>query len=572
MKQSLRINCVPPWLPVLVCALAGAVVFQFFGNATRGYIHTQSLFWWWGWQWFDPASETQHGPLVVVVAAWLFRRNTRNAESAQIDGARRAPVIAMLGALALHVAGYAMQQTRVSIVAFLVFTWGVLALADCCKKQDGRGAVLSWSRAAVFPLGFLMLAIPFGFLDTLGFYLRLGVVGTVSALAHGAGIDVVRNGTQLFSPDGNFQYDVAAACSGVRSFVALLAMALLVGYLGFRSWWQRAALAVLCVPFVFVGNVARIGVIVLAGEWFGHAAGGRVHDWSGWVVFLIVLALLLGAARLMRESKKRDFDKSYHNDNEQEKGRCNPMDRTALKAAGSRGMSVAAVWVVAVCVCVAAAGAAFATARLDTVAVRGTAGVRLASDGVNPAPLPVFLGTKWGGRDVEVSAVERELLPPDTGFARKNYARLSNPQREQVFFSIVLSERDRTSIHRPEVCLVGQGWRIKGRGRERFALPDGGTLDATLLRIEREVVLADSKTTATIPAVFAYWFAGSDGTEASHAGMLLRGATDRLLHLRADRWAYVVAQSLALDGEEAARARIAEVIALSWPETRARND
>jgi hypothetical protein len=48
------------------------------------------------------------------------------------------------------------------------------------------------------------------------------------------GIDVLRSGTQLFAPDGSYQYDVAAACSGVRSLMALTALSLLVGYLNFR--------------------------------------------------------------------------------------------------------------------------------------------------------------------------------------------------------------------------------------------------------------------------------------------------------------------------------------------------
>jgi len=276
------------WLPALVCALAGVALFAFFGNATRGYIDTRSVFWWWGAQWLNPAADTQHGPLVLIVAAWLFWRNLRRIPCIFTPASTPA-LAAMLCALALHLLGYVMQQTRISIVALLVFAWGVLALFG------GR----RWARAAVFPLGFMLLAIPFGFLDTLGFYLRLGVVNSTNTLMHAIGIAVVRNGTQLFSPDGRYQYDVAAACSGIRSLVALLALALLVGYLRLKTFPRRALLVVLCVPFVFLGNVLRISLIVLAGEWFGHAAGVRVHDWSGWLVFVVVFLLLLVAAKFL---------------------------------------------------------------------------------------------------------------------------------------------------------------------------------------------------------------------------------------------------------------------------------
>ena len=38
------------------CAVAGCAVFQWFGSSARGYIVSDSLFYWWGYQWFNPAS------------------------------------------------------------------------------------------------------------------------------------------------------------------------------------------------------------------------------------------------------------------------------------------------------------------------------------------------------------------------------------------------------------------------------------------------------------------------------------------------------------------------------------
>src|SRR5262245_26193957 len=59
----------------LVAGLAGLILFQWFGNATRGYINTPSLFWWWISQWLDAASETEHGWLILGLSGWLFWRN-----------------------------------------------------------------------------------------------------------------------------------------------------------------------------------------------------------------------------------------------------------------------------------------------------------------------------------------------------------------------------------------------------------------------------------------------------------------------------------------------------------------
>src|SRR4051812_40104164 len=68
------------------CAAAGLVLFQFFGNAARGWVHTASLFWWWASQWFDPGAEGEHGPIVVLVSAWLLWRNLKQGGASNQAG------------------------------------------------------------------------------------------------------------------------------------------------------------------------------------------------------------------------------------------------------------------------------------------------------------------------------------------------------------------------------------------------------------------------------------------------------------------------------------------------------
>jgi len=524
----------------VACAAAGVVTFQWFGNATQGYVHTRSLFIWWGSQWFDPAAETQHGPLILLAAVWLFWRNLRLcSKPAPGPVAAGGPaLVALLAGLALHLAGYAMQQTRISIVASLVFLWGVLALAG------GR----RWGRAAVFPLAFLLLAVPVSFVDSLGFFLRLTVTDWAYALAQGFGVHLQRNGTQLFSPDGHFQYDVAAACSGIRSLVALFALALLIGYLNFRSWWGRLALALAGLPYVVLGNLVRVLAIVLVGEWFGQASGERLHAGSGVLVFLAVLGLLLGTVPLLRYAGFKAV--------------------TADDEAGPvfELPSPVRPWIVAAAAGLAALAVCFAAAQLDARPAQSVAGVRLSEDGTAPAALPDFVGTEWVGRRVEVTAVEREVLPADTGYSRKEYVAIGDLRR-RVFVSVVLSGRDRTSIHRPELCLVGQGWTIAGRFQHEFSA-GGAPVPATVLRVEHAAV--DPRAgAAPVRSLFAFWFVSGDALEPTHWGMQGRDAFDRLRHLRADRWAYVVMQTMVLDGDEtAAFARMEDVLRGVWPAVR----
>lgn len=544
------------WLAPGVCAVAGLAVFQFFGNANLGYIHSRSLFYWWGSQW-QPGSDTEHGWLILGLSAWLLWRNLKNAEggrrSAELSSPQSeiripqsiAPYGAMLGGLAIHLLGYALEQGRISIIGLLLFTWGLLALAGGAK----------WRRAAAFPVAFLVFAIPLNILDTIGFYLRLGVIDVAWKFAHVVGIDVIRNGTQLTSAQGGYQYDVAAACSGVRSLMALAALSLLLGYLNFRSWRVRIFIGLLCFPFAFVGNVARIFSVIVMAEWRGQAAGERAHDVMGFGVFVIVLGLvqLVVWALEKRGWGQPIADRGVRN----AEGSAPKPDVVA--EANPHSAFRTPQWM-SIAVALAAAFVMAACWKLNRLEISPRTGIRLAADGLNPVVLPNSIGVDWVGQASEVTPVERETLPPDTGFSRRNYVSLLD-RRQQVLLSIVLSGRDRTSIHRPEICLVGQGWTIMGQVRHAFTRPDTRAvlIPATVLRIEREFTTKDGRK-VKVPGLFAYWFVGADKVVATNTARVALTSFDRLRHFEAHRWAYVFAQTFAMDGEEAALARIQSVL------------
>lgn len=554
--------------------MVGAVVFQFFGNSTRGYIDTPSAFWWGVSHWLDPRAESEHGWLILGISLWLLWRNLKGAErgglraecqqdDASFSKARSAsgtqrsalsvPLVALLGGLVLHLVGYAAQQTRLSLIALLLFTWGVLALGG------GR----PWGRAAAFPLGFMVFAIPFNVLDTAGFFLRVGVTDTAYHISRTVGIDVIRNGTQLLSPDGSYSYDVAAACSGVRSLMALAALSLLLGYLSFRAWWARALIGLLCFPYAFVGNVVRILAIIVAAEWKGQEAGAVVHEWFGFLIFLIVLGLVQLTIWLLERVRSARASVGETEPTVPAGQATAPV----VPAMARNPLDDKRAWGTVAAVAVLAAGVAWATTRIDAQQTNPRTGVKLAADGLNPVALPNFIGLEWAGQNAPVTQIERDTLPEDTGFSRKNYVSLAD-RNQQVFLSIVLSGRDRTSIHRPEICLVGQGWTIRRAAPHHFSvsrLPGGPLrLPATVLHIDREVTTRRGEK-AVLPALFAYWFVGSDRVVGTHWERILQSTINRLRTFQNHRWAYVVVQTHALDGEAAALKRLEEVINATLP-------
>jgi len=522
--------------PAIACAVAGIVIFQFWGNATRGYIATDSLFYWWFYQWVNLESDTEHAWLILALSAFLFWRNLRRQDAVRPETAKAAA--ALVCGLLLHAMGYVAQQPRISIVALLLYTWGVLALAG-----GGR-----WGRAAAFPAAFMAFAIPVNALDTVGFWLRMWVVGSGARIAHALGIGVLRSGTRLLAPDGRYQYDVVAACSGVRSLMALAALSLFIGYLWFRPAWVRGAMLLLSFPLVYFGNVLRISSIIVAAQWGGQAWGDGVHFVMGFAVFIVVVGGVVAAAEVVARARPGWTSE--------------PAPRASPSGAGEplrRGGAAVAAAVVLV----AAAEAAFLWHRSSLPPV-GRAGIVLAADGANPAPLPAFLGSDWMGRSIEPTAVERDILPPDTGYSTKQYMSRGGPDR-QVLLSIVLSGRDRTSIHRPELCLVGQGWTIDGSSSHRFSYPGrpGSEFDATVLHVRRERSGALGR--ESVPELVVYWFVASDRIVPSQASRVLFDAWNRVVHGRADRWAYVLLQTGAEDGEGAGLARIQSILNSTLP-------
>lgn len=528
------------WLLAAACALAGAVLFQFLGNSTRGYIGTSSLFYWWGFQWFNPQSETQHGILILALSLWLAHRNLASepATGAAPGDGLAAGACAMVLGLLLHFVGFVAEQARISIMGLLLFTWGVLAF----------GGGPRWARATAFPVAFMVFAIPLSALDSAGFWLRMWVVHSSSFLLHGLSIPVIVNGTLLLSPDGRYNYDVAAACSGVRSLVAIAALSFLVGYLHFRGKLLWAAMFAAAFPLILLGNIIRIVSIVLAAKAGGQVWGDRVHEIMGFVVFAIVLGGVLLLAEVIGRRRPDLL-------------RPEALPRTvpAPPDAPSNPKGALAAAGVVGCASVLAAFALVHVARLPGTA--GT-GIRLAGDGLNPVELPEFLGQDWMGRSAEVTEVERQVLPADTGYSRKIYVSLADPSK-QVFLSIVLSGRDRSSIHRPEYCLVGQGWTIRGQFIHEFAFPGSGQFPATVLRVEKDLVAPGGS--RKVPQLFAYYFIDADSTVATNWDRMTTDSWNRVVHGRSDRWAYVVVQTGSSDGEDAALGRIQSILSGALP-------
>lgn len=159
--------------------------------------------------------------------------------------------------------------------------------------------------------------------------------------------------------------------------------------------------------------------------------------------------------------------------------------------------------------------------------------------------LPIFVGN-WIGEDAAVSEKEREVLAPDTQYARKTYTNLAG---DQIYVSIVLSGDDMTnSIHRPERCLPAQGWNLESSRRRSITMKDGKQLAMTELRDARMVEQKDGSVKGMLHGLNYYWFVGYHDLTPSHLERTGMDIRDRIFHGYNQRWAYVTVASVVTQG------------------------
>src|SRR5205823_8250451 len=134
-------------------------------------------------------------------------------------------------------------------------------------------------QATFFPFFLFLFCIPIGnFAETITVPLRLIATKVTLWVANGLlGIGVMQNGTSIWEPSGRFQYEVAAACSGIRSFTAIFALATIYGFIEFKRNWQRFTIIASAFPLAVIGNVVRLLTIIVAAETVGQPAGNYVH-------------------------------------------------------------------------------------------------------------------------------------------------------------------------------------------------------------------------------------------------------------------------------------------------------
>ena len=91
---------------------------------------------------------------------------------------------------------------------------------------------------------------------------------------------------------GDNRLEVEQACSGLRIFMGITALAFAYVILMRRSWWEKSLLLCSTVPIALIANAARIVATGLLYQYTsGEAAKKFSHDAAGWVMIVFAAGL-----------------------------------------------------------------------------------------------------------------------------------------------------------------------------------------------------------------------------------------------------------------------------------------
>lgn len=240
-------------------------------------------------QWYEDANYS-HGFIVPLVAGYfLYERRE------ELFGVSAVPWRPGLAVICL-----ALVQLIVGYLATEYFTMRsslVVLLAGLVLFLFGR-EVFRIARLPILYL-FLMVPLPYIIYDAVAFPLKLFVTKVSVGFLRLIGVTVLREGNIIMFPSTTLE--VADACSGIRSLVSLVALAVAYAFVIGTSPVRRWIIVLSAIPIAIFTNALRVIVTGILAQWWGaKAAEGFFHEFAGLAVFALAMVMLVGLGAVLR--------------------------------------------------------------------------------------------------------------------------------------------------------------------------------------------------------------------------------------------------------------------------------
>jgi len=233
-----------------------------------------------------------HGFIVPVIAGYFLWQRWPHLKNKKVAPSNLGLVVIIWGLLQLLIAWLGTEY-------FTMRSSLIVLLAGMTLYLFGR-EVLKWM---ALPLGYLifMVPIPYIIYDMVAFPLKLFVTKVSVAFLKIMGVVVLREGNIIMFPMTTLE--VADACSGIRSLISLLAIAVAYSFVMKTSNVRRWAIIFSAVPIAIATNALRVIITGILAQWWGaKAAEGFFHEFAGMVVFVLAMVMLVSIGELLRRT------------------------------------------------------------------------------------------------------------------------------------------------------------------------------------------------------------------------------------------------------------------------------
>jgi len=278
------------------------LMFHLLGNTVEN-VHSRSAFVWMVSRWSDKISfgaDYSHGyliPFVSIGVIWMKRQDLIDAPKS----VAKTGLMVIILALMTHWMGAKMQQTRLSLIGLIGLLWGIPYF------------FLGWhvAKILIFPCAYLIFCVPLNFLDSMTFPLKMMATKASAGLLNGLGVEAIYHGSKITlvqNPD--ISYEVAAACSGLRSLLAMTAITAVYAYFTQKTLIKKWLLFICSIPLAVFGNMVRVTTIFLVAQAFGRAiADNLYHTYSGYIVFVAAIICMVGLGSMLNINLKEAWKK-----------------------------------------------------------------------------------------------------------------------------------------------------------------------------------------------------------------------------------------------------------------------
>lgn len=230
---------------------------------------------------WDRQPDYSHGFLVVPLAVYfLWARRDRFPAAAA--GWAWAGLILIGLSIAVRMVGARLYIDAIDGWSIMLWVAGVIWLV-------GGWRVAIWGMPSVAFLWF-MVPLPFSAERWLSLPLQRVATKLSCWALVSLGQPALAEGNTILI--GDFRLEVEQACSGLRIFVGVVALAFAYLIIVRRAWWEKALLLVSVIPIALIANSTRIVITALLNQYVsGEAAQRFTHDVAGWVMILYAAGL-----------------------------------------------------------------------------------------------------------------------------------------------------------------------------------------------------------------------------------------------------------------------------------------